>query len=106
GRYLPLSLRLEQRAHTIVVLPALLSGLQRRICEPIAVVAMRIVHGEPGAHYAPSNAGPEVPAKALVRARFMRQKNRGSVRGGQAKGRPAPYKVLSWVGWHHHVRHL
>ena len=36
-RYLPRFYRAEQRTHTTLVLHGLLSGLQRKTCEPIAV---------------------------------------------------------------------
>src|SRR4029078_9124269 len=45
GRYLPRFRRLEQRANATLVLRGLLSGLQRKTCEPIAVAAG--VHRKP-----------------------------------------------------------
>jgi SRSO17 transposase len=44
-RYLPRSYRAEQRTHATLVIRGLLSGLQRKTCEPIAV--------EAGAHRKP-----------------------------------------------------
>src|SRR3954466_5496246 len=38
-RYLPLFYRIEQRAHAITVIRGLLSGLERKDCEPIAAQA-------------------------------------------------------------------
>ncbi len=38
-RYLPRFYRAEQRAHAALVIRGLLSGLQRKTCEPIAVEA-------------------------------------------------------------------
>src|SRR3954463_7203733 len=44
-RYLPRFYRAEQRAHATLVIRGLLSGLQRKTCEPIAVEAG--VHRKP-----------------------------------------------------------
>ena len=48
-RYLPCFYRLEQRTHATLVIRGLLSGLQRKTCEPIAVEAG--VHRKPIQHF-------------------------------------------------------
>ena len=45
GRYLPRFYRVEQRANATLVIRGLLSGLQRKTCEPIAIQAG--VHRKP-----------------------------------------------------------
>src|SRR3954471_2721616 len=45
GRYLPRFYRVEQRTHATLVIRGLLSGLQRKTCEPIAIEAG--VHRKP-----------------------------------------------------------
>ena len=53
-RYLPRFYRVEQRAHATLVIRGLLSGLQRKTCEPIAVEAG--VHRKPVQNFVGSGA--------------------------------------------------
>jgi hypothetical protein len=66
-------------------------------------MVMRTVDAEPRTHYAPSNAGPEVPLSELVGVRFTRHRIEevfGASKGEVGLGQ---YEVRSWVGWHHHM---
>src|SRR3954470_24531384 len=59
-RYLPRFFRAEQRTHAALVIRGLLSGLQRKTCEPIAVEAG--VHRKPVQNFVGSGNGTTRPS--------------------------------------------
>jgi hypothetical protein len=66
-------------------------------------VVMRTVEAKPQAHYALSNAGPDVPLAELVRVRFNRHRVEEAFEAGKGEAGLGHYEVRSWVGWHHHI---
>jgi hypothetical protein len=67
-RYLPRFYRAEQRTHAALVVRGLLSGLQRKTCEPIAVEAG--VHRKPVQGffaYRPENHGSSAESVGVIR---------------------------------------
>jgi SRSO17 transposase len=64
-RYLPLFYRAEQRTHATLVIRGLLSGLQRKTCEPIAVEAG--VHRKPVQNFVGAGAWDDESVMAELR---------------------------------------
>ena len=64
-RYLPRFYRAEQRAHATLVIRGLLSGLQRKTCEPIAVEAG--VHREPVPNFVGAGGWDDEAVRAELR---------------------------------------
>jgi SRSO17 transposase len=65
GRYLPRFYRVEQRTHAALVIRGLLSGLQRKTCEPIAVEAG--VHRKPVQNFVGSGGWDDEAVMAELR---------------------------------------
>ena len=60
------------------------------------------VGAEPRAHYALSNAGPEVAPEGLARVRFTRHRIEEVFGAAKQETGLARDEVRGWVGWHHH----
>lgn len=66
------------------------------------LVVIRSV-GETKIDYALTNAGPEVPLAAVVRAQRQRHRIEEVFAAGNGEVGLDHYEVRSWVGWHHHM---
>jgi hypothetical protein len=70
GRYLPHFYRAEHRAHADLVLRGLVSGLERKTCEPIAVAAGSTAsRSRPSSAPASGTTRPSWPSCAAMSAR-------------------------------------
>ena len=105
GRWIRLTIRAGEkgplRVDTMVV--RVRTKLERRLGPEERLVVMRTVEAKPEAHYALSNAGPEVPLAELVRVRFTRHRIEEVFGAGKGEVGLGQYEVRSWVGWHHHM---
>jgi SRSO17 transposase len=59
--------------------------------------------GESRIDYALTNASPEVPLAAIVRAQRQRHRIEEMFEAGNGEAGLDHYEVRSWVGWHHHM---
>src|SRR4051794_26371276 len=85
-RYLPRFYRAEQRAHATLVIRGLLSGLQRKTCEPIGVEAG--AHREPVQNFVGAGGRDDQAVMAELRGQASRwYPGRGSGIGRGTKGK-------------------
>jgi SRSO17 transposase len=78
-------------------------GARGRIGDEERLVVIRTVEADPPIRYALSNAGPEVPIEAVVRAHAQRHRVEELFAAGKGEVGLGQYEVRSWVGWHHHM---
>jgi hypothetical protein len=78
-------------------------GEDRRIGPEERLVVIRSVEESPQTYYALSNAPPEVPLAAVVRAHAERHRIEEVFAAGNGEVGLDHYEVRSWVGWQHHM---
>jgi SRSO17 transposase len=76
---------------------------QQRVGAEERLVMIRTLEEAPRTSFALTNAGPDVPLTAMVRALSQRHRIEEFFEAGKGEAGLGHYEVRGWVGWHHHI---